>query len=149
MKKRSIYYILISLLTISLISNCKSQKGISISDEIVEIHSWNRCEDKDVKFHSLKIRMDSTMMISGTLSSIDTLKDKTEITKWKKMTELLNVEDFLKFESKGTVNLKSDNCKTGISIKTKNSIYTKTGVIFNKLIEESETINDLILKTSR
>ncbi|ASV31669.1 hypothetical protein CJ263_16405 [Maribacter cobaltidurans] len=118
----------------------------------MEILQWNRCGDngsKEGEFHLLKISQDSTMMISGTRNSADTIKSKTEYSKWKKMTELLNVEDFLKFESKEIVNLKPDNCENGISIITKDSIYTEANVIFNKLIEESETINDLIIKTNK
>lgn len=88
-------------------------------------------------------------MISNTLESTDTLKNVTDYNKWSKLTELLNVRDFAKFEPKGNGISISDGCVAGISIKTKDSIYRKSGVIFNKSIEESETISDLIVKTSR
>ncbi|NLP59433.1 hypothetical protein [Lutibacter sp. B1] len=137
------------ILTINVICSCKSYKGTLNSNETIEISSWSRCGDKGGRFHLLKIKQDSTIMISGTRSSSDTLKNKTELAKWKKMTELLNVEDFLKFDSGQIGNLQSDGCISGMSIKTKDSVYNKAGVIFNKPIEDSKTINDLIIKTSR
>jgi len=137
------------ILTINVICSCKSYKRTLNSNEIIEISNWSRCGDKGGRFHLLKIKQDSTIMISGTRSSSDTLKNKTELAKWKKMTELLNVEDFLKFDSGQIGNLQSDGCISGMSIKTKDSVYNKAGVIFNKPIEDSKTINDLIIKTSR
>ena len=146
LKKRKTH---ILILISSLIYNCKSIKRLSTLNEVVEIYSWNKCGDKGGRFRSLKIRKDSTIMISGTRNLTDTIKNKTDYLKWKKMTELLNVEDFTKFKSGQIGNLQSEGCISGISIKTKDSIYSKSGIIFNKLIEESETIDDFIRKTSR
>jgi len=145
LKKQAIHTL--TLILLSLIINCKPLKRFSPSSEIIEIYNSSKCGDKGGKFSSLQIRKDSTILISNTRNLTDTLKNITDPVIWDKMVKLLNVKDFEKFASSSIGNLPS-NCISTFAIKTKDTIITKSGIIFNNRIEESVTINDLIIKTS-
>ena len=142
------YFLKISFLILTLISiSCSSSKSDRFQNKIIVIGESKVCGDKGGRFHHTRINKDSTITISGTRwnkNLNDTLKFKTGEYDWKKLTKILNVNDFIKLKSGVIGNLYADGCTKSVYIQTKDSTFSKPGLGFYKSIQEAKTINDLI-----
>jgi len=146
-QKKSRMKLKYAFLTLILIFiTCKSSKLNQKLNEIIEIGESRTCEDKGGKFHSTKIRKDSTIAISGTRVNSDTLKYATDKNQWKKLSKLLNKKDFIKLTvGKNVGQLSSDGCINFIYIKTIDSTINRTGYNVNfKIIDKVNSIEELM-----
>lgn len=113
-------------------SSCASLFNENSSSELITIIDQRRCGDKGGSFYYKEINKDSTLSIKGNYKDIDTLRYKTDSSKWDKLLKRFTPEMFNRLEAKPIGSLTADGCFSIFTYKTSDSIYRKSGIRFTE-----------------